>query len=238
MNLLLKAIEARTKTMLKMYNLSGGVDHDAEKGAFREFFLSDLIRPLLPAHCRVGSGIVVDAYGRQSMQSDVVIYDTRKLPPVLLAGDRGLFPLDSVLCVVEVKSKLTATDYKQIVPASRRIAPLTQSNPDGMRIATPGRGENHSTTYPLFAVFAYKADSGKDEVKRLRTKFPNACDTLHLICVLEKGVWSASDGEPHLSEDPSKNSIFFMLMLLNRIEDVASTRGPYRLQDWLGQSET
>jgi len=233
MNLLRRTIKARAKSMLEMYDLSGGVEHDAEKGAFREFFLSCLIRPLLPVHFGVGSGVLVDAYGRQSMQSDVVVYDRRQLPPVLLAGDRGVFPLDSVLCVVEVKSTLTATDYDQIVPASRRIAPLTKKNPDGMRIAIPGKEEDGSTTYPLFAVFAYKADAKKDEVERLRAKYPSGYDTLRLICVLDKGVWCLRQGAPHLSEDPSENSVFFMSMLLNRIEEVAGTRGDYRLQDWL-----
>ena len=234
MNILRKAIEARANSMLEMYNLSGGVANDTEKGAFREFFLSALIQPLMPKQFGVGSGVVVDAEGRQSGQSDVVLYDTRRLPPVFLAGDRGVFPVDSVLAVVEVKSTLESRDYDQIVPASRRIGLLCETNPDGMRIATPGKGEDNTTTYPLYAVFAYKSDARSDEVERLESRFAGGHDFVRLICVLDKGVWSASTpGEPHLSASPSDNSVFFMHMLLNRLEEVASTRGDYRLQDWL-----
>jgi hypothetical protein len=119
-------IIAAAENMARLYELSGGVAHDGEKGAFREFFLAEIIRPFVPKHFGVGSGVIVDAYGNQSKQSDVVIYDNQLIPPILLSGDRGIFPIDSVLVVVEVKSTLKSSHYKTLVEAGRRIFQGTQ----------------------------------------------------------------------------------------------------------------
>lgn len=234
MNMLRLAVEAHTKHALELYELSGGVAHDAEKGAFREFFLSGLLRPLLPDHFAVGSGVVVDGEERQGAQTDIIVYDKRLLPPILLAGERGLFPIDSVLAVVEVKSTLRAGDYDQVVAASRRLSPNSVANPDGMRIMTPGRGTDQTTLYPLCALFAYRSDAAMDEVERLEARCPEGHDLVRLICVVDKGVWVRSEQrERHVSADPLQNSRIFLLQLLNRLEETARSRGDYRLQDWL-----
>jgi hypothetical protein len=52
--------------MRKLYDLSGGVEHDGEKGAFREFFVASLVRLLMPAHFGFGAGVVVSVSGQQS----------------------------------------------------------------------------------------------------------------------------------------------------------------------------
>lgn len=234
--MLQKAIEAATENMRRLYELSGGVEHDGEKGAFREFFIAQLIRPCIPAHFGVGSGIVVARNEQQSRQSDVIIYDRRLLPPILLAGDRGIFPIDNVLAVVEVKSILKASHYRTLVDAACRFFPPAPDNPNGLPIATPGRinGEagTTQTTWPLYAVFAYTADADKDEFERLEEQVPGGADRIRLIGVLDKGVWSQSGGTC-LDFDPEKNSVRFLKLLLNRIEETAGSRGRYRLQDWL-----
>lgn len=226
------AIIAATENMARLYELSGGVAHDGEKGAFREFFLAELIRPFVPKHFGVGSGVIVDAYGHQSKQSDVVIYDHRLMPPILLSGDRGVFPIDSVLAVVDVKSTLKASHYKTLVEAGRRVFPRTSENPNGLTIATPGTLDDNQTTYPLYAVFGYTSDAYRDEFERLEDQVTGGKHYIRLIGVLNKGVWSISGGT-QLSDNIGQNSVRFLTLLLNRIEDTAGSRGNYRLQDWL-----
>jgi hypothetical protein len=126
----------------------------------------------MPAHFGIGSGIVVSSSGQQSRQTDVIIYDGRPLPPVLLAGDRGIFPIDSVLAVIEVKSTLVAPHYASLVDAAQRFLPPNMS-PAGLRIATPGRLLDEvgrpQATWPLFSVFAYTSDAKqRDELERLQ----------------------------------------------------------------------
>lgn len=230
--MLRKAIIAAAENMVKLYELSGGVSQDGEKGAFREFFLAELIRPYIPSHFGVGSGVVVDAYERQSRQSDIIIYDHRLMPPIMLAGDRGIFPIDSVLVVIEVKSTLEARHYQTLVDAGRRFFPNAEDHPNALRIATPGELKGHEAVYPLYAVFGYTADADRDEFERLEEQVPGGSDYIRLIGVLNKGVWSISD-EVRLNDNIGENAVRFLALLLNRLEDTAKSRGDFRVQDWL-----
>jgi hypothetical protein len=238
--MLKQAIEVATDYMGRLYELSGGVKQDVEKGAFREFFVASLIRPLMPSHFGVGSGVVVAVNGQQSRQTDVIIYDRRLLPPILLAGERGVFPIDSVLAVVEVKSTLAASHYSGLVDAARRFVP-PDIHVNGLPIAIPGRlagdAARPMTIWPLFSVFAYTSDAPqKDELERLQEQAPDHNNSIRLIGVLDKGVWSFEKEQwlPFRSSVPGDNSVKFFFSLLNPLEDTAKSRGAYRLQDWLG----
>lgn len=226
------AIITAANNMSRLYELSGGISHKGEKGAFREYFMAELIRPCIPSHFGVGSGIVVDAYERQSKQSDIIIYDRRKMPPIMLRGDRGIFPIDCVLAVIEVKSILEARDYKDLVDAGRRFFPNDKDNPNGLHIAIPGKLEDHNTVYPLYAVFGYTADADRDELERLEEQVPGGSYYIRLICILDKGVWSMNDGVS-LNDNIGENAVRFLTSALNKLEDTAKSRGDFRLQDWL-----
>ncbi len=112
--MLQETIEIATRRMDSLYRLMADIEHEGEKGIFRELFVTQLIHPLLPMQFEIGSGIVMDKDRKQSRQCDVIIYDRRLLPPILVAGGRGIFPIDSVLAVLEVKSCLKADDYKDL----------------------------------------------------------------------------------------------------------------------------
>ncbi|MFZ3147418.1 MAG: DUF6602 domain-containing protein, partial [Methanothrix sp.] len=208
-NMLKRSIETYTKNMINFYELSGGVDHDGEKGAFREFFVTQLIKPLMPQHFGVGSGVVEDFKGNQSKQTDIIIYDKRLLQPTLLAGDRGIFPIDSVLCVIEVKSELKAYHYRDIAEAARYFYPTSEENPNGLHIARPGklRGDKGQPQafYPLFSVFAYRSDADRDEIERLDEQVPNGS----YYCYSSKLTYQYPT--IHINNNPSRHFIHFVL---------------------------
>jgi hypothetical protein len=227
-----QAIRARIAHMKALYELSGGVEHDGEMGAFREFFLAELLRPVLPHQFGVGSGVVVEKYGRQSPQLDVIIYDRRGVPPLLVAGDRGVYPLDSVLAVCEVKSTLKASDYEQAGFAARHF-----NSAHSECLAFARGGPNGSTPVPpLYAIFGYTADAkDKSEPARLVEQCPDPRDhdTIRLIAVLDKGLWLWDGTQYHQEPHPERVGEMFVLHLLNRLEDAANSRSPFRLQDWI-----
>jgi hypothetical protein len=237
--MLKETIKIATKRLVDLYKLVGKVEHAGEKGIFRELFISQLIHPLLPFQFGIGSGIVIDKMLKQSRQCDLIIYDRRLLPPILVAEGRGIFPIDSVLAIVEVKSKLRAEDYKQISDAARRFNP---QNNDYLHIYTEGKIESKGKScrdaiYPLYAAFAYSSDSPKvSEIDRLNNSAPDHGNSIQLIGVLDKGIWwfNRDKWESEPNDKIEENSAKFLMYLLNRLTDTANSRGDYRLDPWIG----
>jgi hypothetical protein len=84
------------------------IGHKGLEGQLREIVIRELFRPLFPNDIGVGTGEIITASNRHSKQQDVVIYDKRILPPFLLEQSVGIFPIESVLYTIEVKSVLNA----------------------------------------------------------------------------------------------------------------------------------
>jgi hypothetical protein len=87
----------------KVYTLSD-VEHNLSKGEIREIFVSDLLRHFLPEHLGIGTGIIINQASKQSKQTDIIIFDKRIFPPILGNQNIGLYPIESVVGVMEVKS--------------------------------------------------------------------------------------------------------------------------------------
>ena len=88
------------------------IPHSGSKGTIREILIRELFRPLLPADIGVGTGHIVTAKNDKSPQQDVIVYNRQILPPILHENTLGLFPIESVLATVEVKSRLTLQELR------------------------------------------------------------------------------------------------------------------------------
>jgi hypothetical protein len=80
------------------------------RGALREEALRLFLSKHLPARFGVGSGQVVHPSNLMSRQCDIVIYDRLNTPRLMPDETHSLFPVESVLAVVEVKSRLNASE--------------------------------------------------------------------------------------------------------------------------------
>ena len=225
-----KRIYLATDNMLNLFELAGGLSHNGEKGTFREYFVSEVVRPCIPNHFGISSGIIVDAWGKQSRQTDLIIYDQRMMPPILETGSTGIIPMDSVMAVLEVKSTLKSSHLSTLVNAAWKLHP---DNADGLKMKAKGTLDNGKSFYPLYAIFGYQSDADdKDEVERLKEQTGKDLDFIKLICVLNKGVWSRRKGVC-LSDDPKENMLGFLINFLNKVEKTAQSRGEFLLSDWL-----
>jgi len=238
--MLKKIIESNIVTTLDLFNISGNIEHDVEMGGFREFFINSLIRPLIPYHFGIASGIIIDAYGHQSGQCDLIIFDKRLMPPIWEAEGRGIYPIDSVLAVIEVKSTLATKDFNAICSNAKKLSPNTTANPNGMRIARPGQLDDDRTIYPLVCIFAYTSEADfKDEWKRLVDKVDEV-NAIYIkgITIMNKGVWAKIGGQikKRESNDVKQNVIDFLILTLNQLETMANSRGKFRLEDWIKPS--
>jgi hypothetical protein len=95
-------------------NTSRAIDHRLLKGRYREIIVNDLLMPFLNPRFKMVTGKIIDQYGNQSDQIDIIIYDELITPPILLNTFEGIIPCHSVLATIEVKSLLRAYPKSRI----------------------------------------------------------------------------------------------------------------------------
>jgi hypothetical protein len=82
------------------------LDHKLTKGELRELFISEVLKSFLTKQFDIGSGVIINQKGAQSDQTDIIIYDNRILPPFIREQYLGVYPAESVLATIEIKSNL------------------------------------------------------------------------------------------------------------------------------------
>ncbi|MDH0630838.1 hypothetical protein N5D36_20925 [Pseudomonas mosselii] len=230
---------AKISELRSMFSATKSILHNGEKGSLREAFLVNLIQLFLPSNYGIGSGIVIDKFGRQSVQVDIVIYDKRAMPPVLEAAGRGIYPVDSVVRVIEVKSNVNKASLVQF---SEMIKCFDPSNTDGLKVASAGRLTGGMAYYPVCAMFGFESTyrGFADECERN----PVISGSSSLICLDGVGLWTHKpkysgslklpyDGRYMTFEDNTHGLRMFIGMLLDQIDATAQSRSGYRPLDWL-----
>lgn len=104
-----KLIDATATTLYAEFQLSGASSRPDHKGVPREAQIRDFLRRVLPPQWGVAKAHIVYGGSRASLEFDVVVYDFLRTPrwPCESEDDpRLLIPLEAVLGIIEVKSKL------------------------------------------------------------------------------------------------------------------------------------
>lgn len=109
---------ALVKSAIGISDAFTNIEHNVTKGVLRECIVSDILSAILPSQFGVGSGIIVNGNGDHSNQTDIVIYDSRILAPIIQKHNLGLYPIESVIATIEVKTKF----YKQHLEKANRDA--------------------------------------------------------------------------------------------------------------------
>lgn len=103
---------------------NSGLEDEGTKGYLREIFVSDVLKFFLPPHFGIGSGIIINHKGQQSNQTDIIIYDKRILPPFIHGGRIGIYPAESVVATIEVKSYLRDSGDQELEKAEESARKL------------------------------------------------------------------------------------------------------------------
>lgn len=85
---------------------SSPLSHRLTKGELREVFVTNILGSFLTRQFDIGTGIIINQKEEQSNQTDIIIYDNRILPPFIKEQHIGIYPAESVVGVMEVKSNL------------------------------------------------------------------------------------------------------------------------------------
>ncbi len=197
------------------------ITHTVVKGTIREILLRDLFRPLVPSDLGIGTGQIATLDNRLSPQQDVVIYDRRILPPVLFEGTTGLFPVESVLAAVEVKTTLTAAELREAHENAAIVNGYTYYHGD----EESPRNVKHVMS-EVFALDSDLAASGKTELERYREIDSTDDPPLRAICVVGRGYWFVYDREWRFEppNDDHQEVLEFIAGLFDTFTKVAQSR--------------
>lgn len=153
------------------------IKHMGERGSEREAVVKSFLSTYLPTRYGVSSGEIVDHHGATSHQCDLIVYDHYNCPLLLAGKDVRIFPAESVLAVIEVKSVLSANEIEDCVSKIRDLKNLTRENGP-----IPG------------IVFAYKSGWKENPIIRSTTELQKHYRQLQghqfidLICILSDGL--------------------------------------------------
>lgn len=81
--------------------------HPGEFGLFRENICDGLIKFTIPNKYNTGTGFLINSFDEISTQCDIVIYDLNNTPLIQDSSNNRFFPVESVIGIGEIKSKLT-----------------------------------------------------------------------------------------------------------------------------------
>ncbi len=109
-------------------NSEGTLIHPGEFGMYRERIVADLIKPFLPEKYAIGTGFIITSQDNISTQCDLIIYD-REHTPIIENEEQRFFPIECVVGVIEVKSKLKKAELKEALIRLTKIKKLRADIP-------------------------------------------------------------------------------------------------------------
>ncbi|MBN2441126.1 MAG: hypothetical protein JXJ04_07260 [Spirochaetales bacterium] len=200
--------------MLERINGLSSLNHKLTEGELKELFVSKILRQFLSIQFDTGTGIIVNQRGDQSRQTDIVIYDNRIIPPFIKEQAIGVYPAESVIAVLEVKSRL---GKQELLAAETSATELYNSvyDPEGF---LPGYSPEYK---PLCGIIGFDGNGCKELSYQEKGTIwlKENIKHLFLICITNKYCWGnvptwsfqQADNETH--EETKK----FIALLLDNI---------------------
>ena len=97
--------------------------HWGEDGRYKEIILSETLKNLLPQNVAVATGFVMGEGNQISTQIDIIIY-RKDYPSLFKMADFVVVPKESVVGIIEVKSKLESANIKLAIEKSHNNGQL------------------------------------------------------------------------------------------------------------------
>lgn len=210
------------KMLTDFDQIQSQIDHAGDRGEDREETVKDFLAKYLPKKYALGSGQIIDRNGGISRQCDIVIYDAFNCPLLLVKEGYQLYPAESVLGVIEVKSIFGSSTIPECVRNIQSVKKLARSEPiAGFVFAFRSRYKNER-----------KIESAAYALRRANRRIP-CRERIDLACVLADGLlreyktkpdWGdkGSNLEVWFDADPS-NLLLFLYWLIELLEERSSS---------------
>ena len=96
------------------------IPHNPSRGYVGEAILRDFLKNALPSCAKVTQGFIIDG-DAISPQCDIIIYDHINYAPIYSFGDVDLIPIESVYCVIEVKTNINRTSFNKVLVDFKKL---------------------------------------------------------------------------------------------------------------------
>lgn len=183
-------LRAKIKSTIEQAKAATTFSHAGVQGAVREILIGGLFKPLLPSDIGVGTGQIIDNYGSSmSRQIDIILYDRSILPPALIDETLGLFPIESVLYTIEVKTTLNATELRAAHLSAKSVSKFGYL--PGL-LDENGALKDHPIERARSVIFALGSDltgNRLSEAERYKKLYKEDFAHLRAICVVGRGYW-------------------------------------------------
>lgn len=101
------------------------IRHTGEYGTFREAIVRNFLQFVIPRSLDISTGFVITPTDDISTQCDVVVFNSQ-MTPLYEENDRQrFFPVESVSCIIEVKSSLSKIQLKDALNKLARVKELS-----------------------------------------------------------------------------------------------------------------
>lgn len=235
-------LRSKIKAAIEKARAASAFSHQGVKGAVLEILIGELFKPLLPADVGVGTGQIIDCYNTpMSPQVDIILYDKSILPPVLIDERLGIFPVESVLYTIEVKTTLNATELRAAHQSALKLSKFGYL--PGLTDEI-GKDKNHPVERVRSVIFALSSDltgTGISEADRYKKIYGNDPAHLRAICVAGTEYWY-DDGDSWIGAkftDEFDEVLAFIGGVTNTYKKVSQSRhnpllGKYIIPDMAG----
>ncbi len=186
---------ATVRALAEMAKGLSGIEHRLTKGQFREFLVSRILSAFLTSEFGIGTGIVVNKNGQESNQTDIIIYDNRILLPFIKEQGLGVYPAESVIATIEVKSHLTKSALLKAEEDARKLKQVI-FNPDATLYKNIRKYKNIFQAIPLCATIGFYGSGVKELSKDTGEEWlKKEINNLFEICLVNKYCWAKVGGK-------------------------------------------
>jgi hypothetical protein len=165
------------------------IPHMGERGREAETAFARLLGSFVPQRLGVGTGLLFDTNGSYSRQMDIVLFDQSDEPAVLAQTTQLLFPVETVIGVIEVKSRL---DRDEIADCGIKGTSI--------RGLKPARPYADGSPAPMYIVLAYDSHLAKEKVVAQFAAM-DADARPDLVCVLDPAMVMGSSAVLGVPDD-------------------------------------
>lgn len=128
MSIISDKFNAKINALKGDFEVNKDISHQGIKGSFNEGDLSLLIKEVIPKKYKISKGIIENALGEQSNETDIFIYDDEILP-TYIKNDLAFVPVEAVKYNFEVKSTLNSNELKTTIAKFERFKSIGGRSP-------------------------------------------------------------------------------------------------------------